>query len=101
MSELTTVLILFKFPFKSSFAKAKKNLIIGFNSNQLSERGTEIALYDYAFYNQKILNNKSIIFYQKNHPANNENVVKKFEKEFEVHGYSSFDEINGYNLDYF
>jgi hypothetical protein len=31
---------------------------IGFWSNQLGERGTDIALYDYAYYNQKIFGNK-------------------------------------------
>ena len=28
---------------------------IAFWSNQLGERGTEIAMYDYAYYNQTIL----------------------------------------------
>ena len=38
---------------------------IGFWTNQLCERGSEIALFDYAYYNQKILGNKSYIFYEK------------------------------------
>ena len=36
---------------------------IAFWDNGLCERGTTTALFDYAFYNQKILNNKSYIFY--------------------------------------
>ena len=32
-----------------------------FHSNQLSERGTEIALFDYAHFNETMLNNKSFI----------------------------------------
>jgi hypothetical protein len=35
--------------------------IIGFLSNKLTLRGTEIALYDYAHFNETILENKSII----------------------------------------
>ena len=43
---------------------------IGFWSNQLSE--LETALYDYAYYNQKILENKSYIFYEKDNNTNNQ-----------------------------
>jgi hypothetical protein len=42
---------------------------IAFLSNKLTLRGTEVALYDYADYNEKILGNKSIIItrdYEKN-----------------------------------
>jgi hypothetical protein len=62
---------------------------IAFYSNQLGERGTEIALYDYAYYNETLLNNKSIIIYNKNHPWNNEHAIKKFKNKFEVFGISS------------
>ena len=34
---------------------------IAFLSNKLTLRGTEIAMYDYADYNETLLNNKSII----------------------------------------
>jgi hypothetical protein len=37
---------------------------IAFQSNQLCERGTEIALYDYAYFNKTILNNESVITFQ-------------------------------------
>ncbi len=36
-------------------------LTIGFLVNKLTLRGTEIALYDYADFNEKLLNNKSIV----------------------------------------
>ena len=39
---------------------------VGFHSNQLGIRGTEVALYDYALGNKNILNNTSIIFAPKN-----------------------------------
>ena len=35
---------------------------IGFWDNQLSERGTTTSLFDYAFYNQKLLGNNLIFF---------------------------------------
>ncbi len=34
---------------------------IGFFVNHFTERGTEVAIYDYAKYNEEILNNKSFI----------------------------------------
>ena len=37
------------------------SLVIAFLSNKLTLRGTEVAIYDYADYNEKILGNKSII----------------------------------------
>jgi hypothetical protein len=70
---------------------------IGFWSNQLCERGTEIALYDYAYYNQKIFGNKSYIFYEKNNNNNNQSVIDKFKKEFDVVvGVNNFDEVDKY-----
>jgi beta-1,4-mannosyl-glycoprotein beta-1,4-N-acetylglucosaminyltransferase len=75
---------------------------IGFHScGHLCERGTEIAMFDYAYYNEKINKNKSIIFYDLNDQNNNELVIEKFKKEFEVIGYNAFEEINNYDLDYF
>lgn len=72
---------------------------IGFHSNQLCERGTEIAMYDYAYYNQKLYNNKSIIFYCKHNPNNNQEVIKKFEKEFNCYAYDKFSDIDKIILD--
>lgn len=37
-------------------------MTIGFHSNQLGIRGTEVALYDYAHYNETILGNTSYVF---------------------------------------
>ena len=69
---------------------------IGFWSNQLCERGTEIALYDYAYYNQKIFGNKSYIFYEKNNTNNNQSVIDKFKNEFDIIGVNNFDEVDKY-----
>ena len=39
---------------------------VAFWTNQLCERGTEIGMYNYAHFNEIILNNKSFIFYERN-----------------------------------
>lgn len=67
---------------------------IGFHTPQLCERGTTVALFDYAYYNQLYYNNKSIIFYERNNPRNNIEVVKKFEKYFQCYPIENFNEIN-------
>ena len=70
---------------------------IGFWDNQLSERGTTTSLYDYAYFNEKILNNKSFIFYDKNHQSSENNkVVEKFNKHFTVNGVDNFKEVDDY-----
>ena len=53
-------------------------LTVGFHQPHLCLRGTTVAMYDYANFNQTILGNKSIVFYCPNHPLNNETVIKKF-----------------------
>jgi len=67
-------------------------MIIAFHSSQLNLRGTEIALYDYAFYAEKLLGHKAIIISIKggNHE---ESVIKKFQKHFPVFYYSSLSEL--------
>jgi len=54
---------------------------IAFHSNQLGELGTEVAVYDYAHYNETLLNNRSIIIAPKNvkHAA-----LEKFKARFDV-----------------
>jgi len=34
---------------------------VAFHSNELNVRGTNVALYDYALYNEELLGNKSFI----------------------------------------
>jgi hypothetical protein len=76
------------------FSKCEKYLTIGFHSNQLCERGTEVALYDYANHNEKILSNKSIIFFDKNSLNNCKETIKKFRSRFTCYGYDNFNEID-------
>jgi glycosyltransferase involved in cell wall biosynthesis len=63
---------------------------IAFHSNQLGVRGTEIALYEYAFYNREILGNKSIIVSDRNQDMS---AYEKFNREFEVILYDRFEEV--------
>jgi hypothetical protein len=75
---------------KKNSQNINKELKIGFWDNYLGERGTTVALFDYAYYNQKLLNNKSIIF---NNIAKNSSVprvVEKFKKEFPVFDVNEF-----------
>jgi hypothetical protein len=55
---------------------------IAFHENALMTTGTSIALYDYAFYNQKLLKNESIIIFNGLNNANVKSVVEHFAKQF-------------------
>lgn len=57
---------------------------IAFYSPHLGLRGTEITMYDFADYNERILGNRSIIIYNIGHPFTHDSVVKKFRDRFEV-----------------
>lgn len=72
---------------------------VAFLSNKLTLRGTEVAIYDYADYNEKILGNKSIII------TRDYNIIKhewdvdkmaydKFNQRFSVYYYKSQDDID-------
>lgn len=54
---------------------------IAFHSNQLGLRGTEIALFQYAKYNEEILGNKSVIL---SSPNGDLSALQKFKDRFEV-----------------
>lgn len=75
---------------------------IAFHSNQLGERGTEIALYDYAYYNKTILGNDSVIISSKNSRLDS---LSRFKKNFKVFLYNDFSEVDAFlqkeNVDIF
>ncbi len=73
-----------------------RDMNIGFWSNQLGERGTEVSLFDYAFYNQTLLGNTSFIFYHKHSPFNNNEIIQKFQQYFTVIPLQNFDEIDSF-----
>ncbi len=76
-----------------------------FHENELNYRGTSIALYDYADFNEKYLGNESVIFYRKNEPTNHPAGIEKFVKRFETIAYTDFSEVEKYidknNIDLF
>ena len=72
---------------------------VAFLSNKLTLRGTEIAIYDYADYNEKILGNKSIIITRDYEKIKNEwdvdiQAYNKFKNRFDVFYYSSQQDID-------
>jgi len=67
---------------------------IAFWDNTMSVRGTTIAMYDYAYYNQTLLGNESIVLYNKTRVENHPDVIAKFEKEFKVFGVPSFQDMD-------
>jgi len=73
---------------------------IAFWDNSLSERGTTVSLYDYAYYNQVLLKNNSFIFYDKNSQNNNDKIIQKFKTNFVVHETDDFKEVDDYLLKY-
>lgn len=62
---------------------------IAFHSNQLGIRGTEVALYDYAYYNETVLGNKSYIISDANKDLQ---ALQKFKDTFEVFLYNKFED---------
>lgn len=67
---------------------------IAFWDNCLCERGTSVSLYDYAYYNQTILGNQSIILFNKTNKNNHINAIKKFNNNFTVFGVTHFSEVD-------
>ncbi len=83
--------------------------IIAFLSNKITLRGTEISMYDYADYNETLLNNKSIIITRDYNKIKNEydvslDAYNKFIKRFTVEYYQSREDIDKiiekYNIQY-
>lgn len=78
---------------------------IAFLSNKLTLRGTEIAIYDYAHYNETLLGNKSIIITRDYNKIKNEFDVDiqsydKFNERFDVYYYSTQGDIDQIVLDH-
>ena len=58
---------------------------ITFYSSHLGLRGTEVTMYDYAYYGRKIYGWDIQILYNIRNPINHRSTVEKFKKEFDVH----------------
>jgi hypothetical protein len=67
--------------------------LIAFHSYQLGLRGTEVAVYDYAHYNETILKNSSIIVTPYNSKGHHHLSIEKFKKRFPVYFYNSESEL--------
>ena len=67
---------------------------IAFWDNCLSERGTTVAMYNYAYYNQTILGNESIIMYNLTRKETDSSVVQMFKNNFHVIGVSHFNMVD-------
>ena len=65
-----------------------------FHEHELNYRGTSIAMYDYADFNERILGNESIIIYNKNCKTNHPLGIEKFKKRFEVLEYEALSELD-------
>ncbi len=69
---------------------------VGFYLDEMNLRGVANSTYLYALNNKKILNNQSIIFYNKKNSRNKKEVLNKFKKKFTIIGISNFKEIDLY-----
>jgi hypothetical protein len=66
---------------------------VGFHSNCISLRGTEVALYDYADFNESLLGNESVIFTPHHSPVHHQKVFPKFFNRFPVSMYDTREEL--------
>jgi hypothetical protein len=58
---------------------------VAFYQPFLNERGTSVAMFDYAYFNQTLLGNKSIIVYDHNNSWNESKGEQRFKETFETH----------------
>ena len=72
-------------------------MIIAFHTPTIDERGTCVALYDYAHYNEKLLKNESLILIPKSSYNTscvmNAEVLKKFSSRFVILYYESEEDL--------
>ena len=66
-----------------------------FHENQLTERGTSVAMFDYAFYSREFLNIEPIITYNRNNNSK-QSAIDRFKQNFNVFSYEHFDEVEDY-----
>ncbi len=66
---------------------------IAFYIDEMNFRGVANSTYQYSHFNELILKNKSIIFYNKKNKSNKKEVINKFKKRFKVLGVDHFNEI--------
>jgi len=57
---------------------------IGFYQPHLDIQGTGVSYFDYAYHNEKILGNKSIMFYDEQHPSTHPLAEQKFKEALQT-----------------
>jgi hypothetical protein len=67
-----------------------------FHENQLTERGTSVAMFDYAYYARELLNIEPIITYRIENSKTE--AIQKFRDNFEVFSYEHFNDLETYIL---
>ncbi|KIN73327.1 hypothetical protein [Sulfitobacter guttiformis] len=67
---------------------------IAFYANHLTERGTAVALFDYADQNRRLLGNESVVIYDRSFAGNNLKVIDKFKETFDLIPCDSFAEAD-------
>jgi hypothetical protein len=72
---------------------------VGFLSNRITNRGTEVALYDYADYNEILLKNTSIVITRDikkipYSPDNSQEMYDKFKARFSLFDYETTEDID-------
>ena len=71
-------------------------MVVGFYLGLMNFRGVVNSTFLYALYNEKILRNKSLIFYDPNNKYNEQEVIQKFKRKFKLIGVSQFSDIDEY-----
>lgn len=64
-----------------------------FHDNSITNRGTTVAIQDYARFNNELLNNESYIVYNNSDPYNDHSVIEYLNKLFPVYSYSNISEL--------
>ena len=75
-------------------------MLIGFYIDELNFRGIANSTFKYAHYNEKILRNRSIIFYNKKNYRNKKEVKNIFANRFLTIGVKQFKDIETFNKKY-
>lgn len=73
-------------------SKKNSKKIVAFHTYQMAPRGVDVACFDYAFYNEKILGNKSLIYAPKS-AQHEPQVMKKYQNNFTVRLYENLGQL--------
>ena len=71
-------------------------MVIAFYIDEMNFRGVANSTYNFALNNEKILKNKSLIFFNKENKSNKLEMIKKFKKKFITIPISNFEEIENF-----